>query len=292
MRWSTKKRLEFIESRLFWDGKISRKDLTDYFDVSVPQATKDLKQYAEKAPENIRYDKSAKQYVIGENFQSTMTDTDCETYFSQLAITALEKSGDFFCGTMPVSYHLPIIARSVDPKVLKDILKCMHGGYSIEIDYQSMNSPDPERRMISPHALGSDGLRWHVRGLCHRSKKYKDFVLSRITGTGEMRAFPHGHSNDYLWHNNIVFKLTPHNDLSPGQRQIIEREYSMVDGEASIEVKAAFSFYLRERLGLRAENEGMPGKQHQIILKNREEIDMKIKLLEEIEAARIKDLSL
>ena len=69
MRWSTRKRLEFIESRLFWDGKISRKDLTDYFDVSVPQATKDLKMYSELAPENIHYDNRAKHYQAGTNFK-------------------------------------------------------------------------------------------------------------------------------------------------------------------------------------------------------------------------------
>ena len=292
MRWSTIKRLEFIESRLFWDEKISRKDLTEYFDISIPQATKDLKQYAEKAPGNIRYDKSAKQYVIGDDFQNTIATTDSETYFSQLAISNFEKSGDFFCGTMPVSYQLPFMARSVDPLLLKEMLKCMHGGYSIEIDYQSMNSPDPEKRTISPHALGSDGMRWHVRGLCHKDKMYKDFSLSRITGTEGKRKFLHGHANDYLWHNNLVFKIAPHLDLSPGQKQIIEREHNMVNGEGSIEIKAAFAFYLIQRLGLHVENENIPGKQQQIILKNREEIDMKIKLLREIELTRIKELSL
>jgi hypothetical protein len=292
MRWSIKKRLEFIESRLFWDGKISRKDLTDYFDISIPQATKDLKQYAELAPDNIKYDTSAKHYVIGDNFQYVLATTDSDTYFSQLVISNLEKSGEFFCGKMPISYQLPFLTRSVAPSVLKELHKCMHGGYSIEIDYQSMNTPDPTRRMVSPHAFGFDGIRWHVRALCHKDKMYKDFVLSRITATGETKKFSHGHSNDYLWHNNIVFKIAPHNDLSPGQRQSIEREYNMVDGEVSIEIKAAFTFYLKERLGLHVEKEKIPGKKQQIILKNREEIDMRIKLLMEIESTRIGELSL
>lgn len=292
MRWSTKKRLEFIESRLFWDGKVSRKDLRDYFDVSTPQATKDLKQYAELAPGNIKYDTSAKHYVIGDDFQHALVTTDTETYFSQLAISNLENSGDFFCGTMPVSYQLPFLVRSVNPNILKELLKCMHDGYSVEIGYQSMNTPDPTRRMVSPHALGFDGIRWHIRALCHKDKMYKDFVLSRIISTGEKRKFSHGHSNDYLWHNNIVFKIAPHNDLSPGQKKSIECEYNMVNGEVSIEIKAAFTFYLRERLGLHLEKEEIQGKKQQIILKNREEIDMKIKVLREIESTRIKALSL
>ncbi|EKD88151.1 MAG: hypothetical protein ACD_35C00035G0001 [uncultured bacterium] len=72
----------------------------------------------------------------------------------------------------------------------------------------------------------------------------------------------------------------------------LDRDYNMVNGEVSIEIKAAFSFYLIERLGLHAENEEIEGKRQQIILKNREEIVMKIKLLHEIESARIKELSL
>jgi hypothetical protein len=292
MRWSTKKRLEFIESRLFWDGKISRKDLTDYFDISIPQATKDLKQYAELATGNIKYNTSSKHYVVGDDFRNVLTTIDSETYFSQLAISNLEKSGEFFCGTMPISYQLPFLTRSIAPSVLKELHKCMNGGFSVEIEYQSMNTPDPTRRMVSPHALGFDGIRWHIRALCHKSKIYKDFVLSRITATGETREFPHGHSNDYLWHNNIVFKIAPHNDLSPGQKQSVEREYNMINGEVSIEVKAAFYFYLIERLGLHAENEKIEGKRQQIILKNREEIVMKINLLQEIESTRIKELSL
>ena len=56
MRLSIRKRMEFIEARLFWEGAISRKDLTDCFRISNPQASKDLKQYSELAPENIYYD--------------------------------------------------------------------------------------------------------------------------------------------------------------------------------------------------------------------------------------------
>lgn len=32
---------------------------------------------------------------------------------------------------------------------------------------------------LTPHALGHDGLRWHVRARCHRDGEYKDFILSR-----------------------------------------------------------------------------------------------------------------
>jgi len=290
MRWSTRKRLEFIESRLFWDGKISRKDLTDFFDVSVPQATKDLKMYSELAPENIHYDNRAKHYEAGTNFKPEFSSLDSETYFSHLAVSNAEKNDVFFCGTIPESYQMPLLARPVSPSILKNILECMHDGYSIEIEYQSMNSPDPTKRWISPHAISTDGLRWHVRALCHNDKKYKDFVFGRIISTGDKKKFPFSHENDFLWHNNITFRIAPHHDLSVNQRKIIECDYNMTDGEVSIQIKASSHFYLKHRLGLNKNNEDHPGKEQHIVLLNRDEVETKISLLEEIEKSKILEL--
>jgi hypothetical protein len=50
IKWGAEKRLEFIDFRLFWEGAINRVDIMDQFGVSVPQASKDLSLYQEKAP--------------------------------------------------------------------------------------------------------------------------------------------------------------------------------------------------------------------------------------------------
>nr|WP_272212334.1 hypothetical protein [Marinicella sp. W31]MDC2878249.1 hypothetical protein [Marinicella sp. W31] len=69
MRWGVEKRLEFIEFRLFWESGINRADIIDHFGVSVPQASKDLTLYEEKAPGNLLYDKSAKRYMASPHFK-------------------------------------------------------------------------------------------------------------------------------------------------------------------------------------------------------------------------------
>ena len=61
VRWGIEQRLEFIEFRLFWEGAINRADIVDYFAVSVPQASKDLSLYQERAPGNMEYDKRGKR---------------------------------------------------------------------------------------------------------------------------------------------------------------------------------------------------------------------------------------
>ena len=40
LRWGVEQRLEFIEFQLFWEGGLNRVDITRYFGVSVPQASR------------------------------------------------------------------------------------------------------------------------------------------------------------------------------------------------------------------------------------------------------------
>jgi predicted DNA-binding transcriptional regulator YafY len=83
-------------------------------------------------------------------------------------------------GTKPTFDILPAPERRVDSSTLRQILECIREGVSIEIHYQSLSSPASGWRRITPHALASDGLRWHVRAYCHTKEEFRDFVLGRI----------------------------------------------------------------------------------------------------------------
>ena len=64
----------------------------------------------------------------------------------------------------------------------------------------------------------------------------------------------------------------------------------MVNGIAELEIKAAFHFYLKERLKLTRGHEKEPAKKQQIILTNEDEINTQIKLLKEIEKKGLESL--
>src|SRR5260370_39029196 len=88
LRWGVEQRLQFIEFRLFWEGGLNRSDITDYFGVSVPQASKDLSQYQALAPENIVYDRSEKRYFAAERFKPLFMHPDADRYLPQLTSLA------------------------------------------------------------------------------------------------------------------------------------------------------------------------------------------------------------
>lgn len=55
-------RLRFIDFLLDHYGTMNRSAVMDYFGLSMPQASLDIRAYIEQAPDNIDYDLSTKCY--------------------------------------------------------------------------------------------------------------------------------------------------------------------------------------------------------------------------------------
>ncbi len=62
MRYAVLRRLRFIDFLLATYGYIRRSMLMDYYGISMPQASRDIKEYKGLAPNNIEYSKTDKVY--------------------------------------------------------------------------------------------------------------------------------------------------------------------------------------------------------------------------------------
>jgi hypothetical protein len=62
LKYALELRLRFIDFLLHEYGSINRSAITDYFAISTPQASHDLQQYAQLAPDNMTYDPVARTY--------------------------------------------------------------------------------------------------------------------------------------------------------------------------------------------------------------------------------------
>ena len=78
LRWSQKQRLEFIEFRLQWEGRVNRSDLINFFAISVPQASLDFAKYRELAPDNAVYDATEKTYIAGSSFAPVLVSNSAD----------------------------------------------------------------------------------------------------------------------------------------------------------------------------------------------------------------------
>src|SRR5690242_3297957 len=140
LKWGVERRLEFIEFRLFWEGGVNRSDIIDMFDVSVPQASKDLTLYQERAPHNALYDKSAKRYVASPQFSPIFLKPDPDGYLSRLRSLAegLTEPSESWIANPPQTDIALTPRREVDSGVLQAILGAVREHRSIDVNYQSM----------------------------------------------------------------------------------------------------------------------------------------------------------
>ncbi|MEW8009327.1 MAG: WYL domain-containing protein, partial [Candidatus Thiodiazotropha endolucinida] len=280
MRWSTERRLEFIEFRLFWDGRVNRSDLVEFFGISVPQASADLGRYQEVADRNLVYDKRAKSYLVTPEFKPVLLELDAQRYLAQLRLIANDilPKQESWLGWIPPYETVPSIARRVDPLKLRKVLDVIRTGSAIRVEYQSLSRPDPLWRWLTPHALAFDGFRWHVRAWCHTRNRFQDFVFARMLSFDETKPDQIDAQHDIEWQRFLAFRIGPHPDLGKAARKAIELDYGMQQGEISVETRVCLTFYLERRLGLDFKPEDVRPERQQIVLLNREEVDEARKL--------------
>ena len=273
VKWSQERRLQFIDFRLQWGGRINRRDVTDFFKISVPQASADIARYAEVAPGNLEYDTSSRTYVATPAFAPHYESSGARQYLSQLL--ALERqiltSDQAFLAFRPPMASVPLPSRTVEPKTLALLLQSIAERAKLRIQYQSIARDEPQERFISPHAFGYDGVRWHVRAYCHLRGGFRDFVLGRILSPSAPTASDVDSSQDREWHTNVDLVLKPDDSLTPKQREGVEIDYGMKNGKVTVPCRQAMLFYALRTLNF--EPNGTPRKgEKQVVIANLAEI--------------------
>jgi hypothetical protein len=268
-RWGQERRLHFIDFRLQWEGRINRGDLTQFFGISVPQASTDIAKYSDVAAHNIDYNASSKYYYALPGFRRVYPTSGAGQYLAQLL--ALDRGvlrpEESFLGKVPPMGSAPIPTRTVDEATLKRLVRAITESRSVEIDYYSITSVEATSRRISPHAFGHDGLRWHVRAYCHLREDFRDFVIGRILESNESDEPGMDARADTAWHNEVTLVLAPHPDLKPDQRRGIEFDYGMDGGCVTMKCRQAMLYYVLRRLDL--EDDGKPRPSHrQVVIAN------------------------
>lgn len=273
-RWSQDRRLEFIDFRLRWDGRLNRGDLTDFFGISVPQASLDIAKYMELAPGNLTYDRSSRTYVASTSFSPLFPASDAERYLNELLAkcSGLNAEQNSFLAWAPPVATVPSPGRTLRADVLVGLLRAIREGCAIHVLYQSMTSPGPTARTLTPHALAHDGFRWHVRAYCHVRKAFRDFVIARILEISGFDKAEVKSDGDKEWHTIVPLVLVPHPKLSEAHKRAVELDFGMRDGQVEFQCRQAFLFYALRHLRLDLHGHVKPEAQ-QIALKNRTAVE-------------------
>lgn len=273
-RWSQERRLEFIDFRLRWDGRLNRGDLMDFFGVSVPQASLDISRYTELAPDNLIYDRSSRVYVATDSFIPVYSSSDATRYLNELLahVSGVDSGASSFLAWAPSVATVPSPGRTFRIEVLVALLKAIREGGAIRVLYQSMTRPQATARTLSPHALAHDGFRWHARAFCHTRQEFRDFVIARMLGIEGFESAAARADDDVEWKTFVPLVLVPHPKLSESHKRAIELDFGMKDGQVTFECRQAFLFYALRHLRLDLEDSAKPEAQ-QISLRNRVDVE-------------------
>ena len=300
-KWTQARRLEFIDFRLSCDGRINRRDLVDFFGISIPQESLDLSRYHHLLQEavpprlNLAYDRHLKYYVRTSDFKPLypqLSSPSC--YLADLLSLCrgdLPPSRNYF-GFVPnvgIATFVPP-RRNISTEVLFNLLEAIRCKMAVHISYVSVSSNNNTDHLIAPHGLAFDGLRWHVRAYCYDRHAFRDFVLSRILrcAVPEISApsdrFPDPIGNGFRevgttgdddadWNELIDLVLRANPALPERARRAIELDYGMdEDGTVVYTCRRALVFYTLNWLRLTKDDEVLPPERRQVVLDNAPEV--------------------
>lgn len=274
-RWGQHRRLAFIDFRLQYEGRINRRDLIDFFGISVPQASSDFTAYAERAPGNLKYDSKERAYVVEKGFSPVYVRSTATSYLAEingLELGTVDRD-ESFVGTVPSTGVVATPARLIEAREVAILTQAIRDSVALSAVYQSMDRPEPHQVLISPHALGFDGLRWHVRAWWHEGAQFRDFAIGRLLVLNKdefsKKIDP---TLDIGWSEKVPIVLVPHPGLSPDQRACVAKDYGMNNERYVLECRKAMLFYTLRHLNLSNPLQIGPAAQQHVVIQNAEDV--------------------
>ncbi len=274
VRWGVQRRLEFIDFRLFWDGRFNRRDLAETFGISAQQASSDIAQYTALAPENLVYDQTLKAYLRAPAYEPKLMHASAERYLLQLVAIEnrwMRHEDTWFDHTPPIE-NVSLLRKRTDARILLHILDAINQRGQLEIQYRSITGAPEPRRIIAPHALFHAVGRWYVRAWSAEHSDFRDYNLFRIDRAGEISEAEIDSALDFEWIHEIDLILAPNPALSESQQAALRGEYGMTDGRLVVTMRLSQTFYLMTEHNFDVEPDALPPGKQQLVLLNRDEV--------------------
>lgn len=238
--WAQQQRLEFIDFRLRWEGRLNRSDLMEFFGISTPRASMDIGAYLALRPNNAKYDRTSRAYLAQPAFEPLFSSQEHNlSYLNELLAvrTGALSSSRSRVGTGLSVGFAPTVGRTPCPDVLAAVLRAIRQQRAVRVSYQS--GEHPEDLVIAPHALAHVGGRWLLRAHREMGGDYVNFVLTRILAIEVLSCSGCDGQQDSAWHESLTLVLEPSPELSATARTLVEMDYGMSAGRALVECQRA-----------------------------------------------------
>ncbi|KJF74629.1 WYL domain-containing protein [Agrobacterium arsenijevicii] len=274
-KWPLRKRLEFIDFRLFWTGRVNRGDIGDTFDISVQQASSDIGHYDRIAPGNMVYDRAQKTYLRTKEYRPALIERSSERFLLQLVAIDrgwMTKDETWFDELPPLDVTT-LKRRATSSLILLQVLNAIRDRTQIKIAYNSLTETVDAARTIAPHALFFNSGRWYTRAYSADHRNFRDYNLNRINKVEEVEGIPPSNDLDYEWAHTIDLVISPNPELPAIQQKGVAAEFDMVDDRLLLPVRLSMAFYVMSEHNLDVEPGKLAPVKQQLVLLNRTDVD-------------------
>lgn len=267
LSYAQKQRLGYIDFKLMFVGHFSRLEVVEHFKMGLSNATRDINLYKEYTVDNLVYDNTEKRYFQTNTFKPLFT------YDPQKALSKLmHHLGDSLDEVSDVKFpfEAPSLLSAPDIFHVATMTQAALNDRAVNIDYVSLEN-GTSKRVIIPHTIIDNGLRWHIRAFDTKSGEFRDFVISRITKASFVEITIEEHQTkmaDNQWLRIVPLELVPH-PKNIKHKQAIELDYGMKNGILKLDVRAALAGYLLRRWNVDCSNKAsQQTPEHQLWLRN------------------------
>jgi predicted DNA-binding transcriptional regulator YafY len=250
LKWDQILRFRLIEIVALWEGRLTTNHLCDAFKIGRQQASRDISKYKSLFEhEQIILDQKIKGYKPTSEFSPKFIKGDPGEYLSFLhQQQSMDNCFEFFNWGNAECEILNVPDRAVSPNIVRKLIIAARECRRVDVDYVSLSSPYVKGRIITPHTIIYDGVRWHVRAYCEEVKTYIDLVLSRFRNEPDlMDISTHARDEDESWNTYIDITFIPNPYLSEAQQEIISTDYNMKDKGLILNVRKPLIMYYKQR---------------------------------------------
>ncbi|MGB5446874.1 MAG: WYL domain-containing protein [Psychromonas sp.] len=237
---------QLIDALLMWEGQFNASDLKELLSVSRSTAQNSISIYKKQFPNHYTYSQSAKTNLVSECFSAHYWQGNFRDYQQFLGKKSSHNLTDL---DTVCSLHNPL-----HHKTLRLLNHACRKKLTLEVDYGSLSDAgNVDGRIIAPHNIVMDGLRAHVRAYCFKNNAYRDFIVGRFRSMPiieDKAAAGIGAEFDENWNSNVALIICADPALSQSQKENIEMEYQMQNGQRIVETPIALLPYVIKRLRL------------------------------------------
>ncbi|MEP3350908.1 MAG: WYL domain-containing protein [Marinomonas sp.] len=239
-----------LELIAFWEGQVNTRPLMSALGLTRQSVSTAIKSYLDQFPNALVYDSGQKSYQVTQHFSPHIINQTLDEYFDWLnygKIPTFQKNK-----AISDQHRIEALARFVSPQVMRPLLKAVKEKTAVDCEYLSVASTDPQGRLLYPHGFVKTANRWHVRAYCALRQQYLDFVLSRFQSV-EYDGAPatNTQSQDLLWNTQVSLVFAPDSRLTDKQKQVLENDYGMENGQLKFQTRAALVKYTLDDLQIK-----------------------------------------